>query len=314
VGSNPTPRAYLRVLYQNNKSKGTKKFISRDSLHETKRDVTLITDTSNSNAEKLDNRGIYNKIDAITKNCSKNYFRKALYRLAKKSPINAVTICDYLISEEMELNIKQSTKEGKLKTLVWLSNYFQDKLTFRQMSKEDILSYLKKNKGDKSHHWIGTYNGRQMILLKFFKWLHSSKESDSRLRKTPECMTGIKQLPKKDWVNYKPSDMWYSKEISIFLKYCPSKRDKAYHAMAFDTSCRPKELLDLKVSSIFFKKTSTGRQYAELVIQSGKSNTRTVPLIDSLPYVKDYLLSHKLGGNPDSWLFYLNQILHSVPN
>lgn len=303
VGSNPTPRAYLRVLYKNNKSKGAKKFTRGDSLLEKKSTIPLIIGNSSSNTEKLDNRSITNKIDSITNNCSKKYFKKALCTLAGKNPTNAAAICDYLLAEENENNIKQSTKEGKLKTLVWLSNHFKDRLTFRQMSKEDILKYLQKDKDDKSYRWIGTYNGRQMILLKFFKWLHSSNESDSRLRKTPACMFGIKQLPKKDIINYKPTDMWYSKEVNIFLKYCPSKRDKAYHAMAFDTSCRPKELLDLKVSSIFFKKTGAGRQYAELVIKSGKSRTRIVPLIDSLPYVKDYLLSHKLGGNPDSWLF-----------
>jgi integrase len=194
-----------------------------------------------------------------------------------------------------------------LKTLVWLSNYFEDKLAFREMSKQDILRYLKKDKSalenDKSQNWMGTYNGRQMILLKFFKWLYYSDESNTKLRKTPECISGIKQLRRQDRINYKPSDMWYSKESSIFLKYCPSKRDKAYHAMAVDTSCRPKELLDLRISQISFKRTDDGKQYAEVVIKGGKSVTRSVPLIDSLPYVKDYLLSHKSGGNPDSWLF-----------
>jgi len=85
------------------------------------------------------------------------------------------------MAEETENNIKRSTKEGKLKTLVWSSNHFKDRLTFREMSKEDILKYLQKDKHDKSYRWAGTYNGRQMILLKFFKWLYSSNESDSRL-------------------------------------------------------------------------------------------------------------------------------------
>jgi len=132
-------------------------------LPETKRNLTLTTNNSNSKLEKFDNQEINNKIDSLTNNYSKNYFKKVLYSLTQKSPTNAATICNYLMSEETEINIKQSTKEGKLKTLVWLSNYFEDKLTFRQMSKEDILTYLKKDKGNKSQRWIGTYNGRQIL-------------------------------------------------------------------------------------------------------------------------------------------------------
>ena len=276
-------------------------------MPEATRNSALKMDNGFSENRRLNSQDINNKIDSATNNCSKNYFKNALSGLAKRNRINALTICDYLISEEIELNIKPSTKEVKLKTLVWLSNYFEDKLAFKDMSKQDILGYLNKDKrvldNDKSQRWIGTYNGRQMVLLKFFKWLYYSTEPNNRLRKTPECMSGIRQLRRQGRINYKPSDMWYSKVSSVFLKYCPSKRDKAYHAMAFDTSCRPKELLDLTVSQISFKKTTSGKQYAEIVIKGGKSLTRSVPLIDSLPYVKDYLLSRDLAGNPNSWLF-----------
>jgi hypothetical protein len=94
-------------------------------LPETKRNLTLTTNNSNSKLEKFDNQEINNKIDSLTNNYSKNYFKKVLYSLAQKSPTNAATICNYLMSEETEINIKQSTKEGKLKTLVWLSNYLR---------------------------------------------------------------------------------------------------------------------------------------------------------------------------------------------
>lgn len=43
-------------------------------------------------------------------------------------------------------------------------------------------------------------------------------------------------------------------------------------------------------------------QYAEVLV-SGKTKTRTVPLLLSLPYVKEWIQDHSLGGNSDSWLF-----------
>jgi hypothetical protein len=52
------------------------------------------------------------------------------------------------------------------------------------MTKQDIFEYLnslrKASDVDPSHKWIGSYNGRQAVNLKFFKWLHYLKEPDYR--------------------------------------------------------------------------------------------------------------------------------------
>ena len=99
-------------------------------------------------------------------------------------------------------------------------------------------------------------------------------------------MTGVKVLPRKEVSTYNPSDLWTQRDNEIFLKYCHSKRDKAFHSMAMDTSARPYELLNIKIKNIHFKISSNGTQYAEVLL-SGKSKTRTVPLISSIPYLKE---------------------------
>jgi integrase/recombinase XerD len=72
--------------------------------------------------------------------------------------------------------------------------------------------------------------------------------------------------------------------------------------MASDTGCRPSELLKLKIKSIVFKRAGD-RQYAEVSV-NGKTGTRHLPLIDSIPYVKDYLQNgHPQAGNPNAFLF-----------
>ncbi len=143
-----------------------------------------------------------------------------------------------------------------------------------------------------------------MILNKFFRWLYNPEEPDHRKRMTPACMQGIKRLPRKQKTSYKPSDIWEAVEYAIFLKYCPSKRDRCYHAMANDTSARPHEIINLRVKDIRFCVTEEGAHYAEVRIVEGKTGPRTVPLIDSIPYLKEYLLEeHPSGSNPNSWLF-----------
>jgi integrase len=62
---------------------------------------------------------------------------------------------------------------------------------------------------------------------------------------------------------------------------------KCYHAVARDLGCRPHELLKLRIKDITFKIVGN-IQYAQVVV-NGKTGTRPLPLIDSLPYVKDYL-------------------------
>ncbi|SRR6266487_3413011 len=58
----------------------------------------------------------------------------------------------------------------------------------------------------------------------------------------------------------------------------------------------------LTISDIVFKVSESGIQYAEIVV-SGKTKSRTLPLINSFPYLKDWLENHPAGGNPNSWLF-----------
>ncbi|MGN6560300.1 MAG: hypothetical protein ACTHJ2_07220 [Candidatus Nitrosocosmicus sp.] len=82
-----------------------------------------------------------NDIDLITKSLSRPYFNSALKKLAKDNPNNAQLICDYILTEQTEFNIKESTKEGKIKVLVWLSNFLNGK-NFIEMPKQNILKYL----------------------------------------------------------------------------------------------------------------------------------------------------------------------------
>jgi hypothetical protein len=76
-----------------------------------------------------------------------------------------------------------------------------------------------------------------------------------------------------------------------FLSYCPSKRDRCYHTLSKDSSCRPHELLTLRAKDVVFK-TSGAYQYAEITV-NGKTGTRTIPLFSCIPYLKDWIFSLK---------------------
>jgi integrase len=236
-----------------------------------------------------------------------NYIKRLYIETLDAIPTNALIINEYLLAEEAEINIQESTKSDKIKKLCLLSRYFHHQKCFSEMLKSDILSYLnglrKPNDIDPTHRSIGTYNGRQMVFMKFFRWLFNPDEPDHRKRITPPCMLGIKMLPRKEKSPYKPEDIWTASDHEIFLKYCPSARDRCWHMMIHDTSARPHEILNLRIGDINWKISSDGFQYAEITVH-GKTTTRTLPLVSSIPYLKELLTSyHPYAKNLDSKLF-----------
>ena len=64
-------------------------------------------------------------------------------------------------------------------------------------------------------------------------------------------------------------------------------------------SCRPHEILKLKIRDLAFK-TTGNYQYVDVVV-NGKTGSRSIPLINSIPYVKDYLdHEHPQPSNPNA--------------
>lgn len=112
-------------------------------------------------------------------------------------------------------------------------------------------------------------------------------------------LENIPKLRRKEKSVYKPSDLWTHQDDLLFLRYCPSKRDRCYHAISRDLSCRPHEILKLKIEDLSFKFVGSS-QYVEVVV-NGKTGTIPIPIINSVPYLKDYLdHEHPQPRNPNA--------------
>jgi integrase/recombinase XerD len=213
---------------------------------------------------------------------------------------NAATIIDYISAMRIEVNLSDHYRKDLIEILCRVSRYYKDK-PFKDMTRDNITAFLdsfrKTESSDPLHKWIGTYNIFRMHLMRFFKWLYYPDiEPDKRSK--PAVIDNIPQLKRKETSIYKPSDLWTQQDDLLFLKYCPSKRDKCYHAISRDLSCRPHELLKLKIKDIAFKTIGTS-QYVDVVV-NGKTGTRPIPLINSIPYLKDYLdHEHLQPSNPN---------------
>lgn len=69
--------------------------------------------------------------------------------------------------------------------------------------------------------------------------------------------------------------------------------------MSRDLSCRPHAILKLRNKDKQFE-TAGYHQHAEVLV-NGKTGSRPIPLIESLPFVKDYHdHEHPQPGNPNA--------------
>jgi len=222
--------------------------------------------------------------------------------LKKQSKQNASTIIDYVICLNEEINPSIHYKKDQIQVLSQLSTCYQQK-PFLEMTRQNVLSYLnscrKPEEIDPMHKWIGTHNLRRIFLLRFFKWLYTPDIEPGK-RPTPKVMINIPQFKRKEPSIYKPTDLWTKEDDLLFLKYCPSKRDRCYHTMSKDMSARPSEILNLRIKDVVFK-TNGAQQYAEVLV-NGKTGSRPIPLFSSVPYIKDWLDSHPQRGNKNTYL------------
>jgi integrase len=269
-----------------------------------KRSVTSSIDVIAADSCEPEKRKVLSKVEQVA-GSQPGYVLRAISKLTQE---NADVLCNYILAEQAAFNISESTKESKITRLAWLALHCKNK-PYKEMKAADIQSYLdsgrKSDDDDPLHKWIGYYNTKIKIFTKFFRWLyyHGQDVICSEERETPPPMQGIRFLKRKKVSNYRPEDLWTADDVSIFLKYCPNKRDRCYLAMASDTSCRPHELLRLRIKDIIFKQSASGlHQYAEVMV-NGKTGQRTLPLFNSLPYIKEWLSEHPTQGNSNSFLF-----------
>jgi integrase len=227
-----------------------------------------------------------------------------LHRMLPANKENVLTTCDYISSLKSEINPSDNYRRDTIVSLCTFSTFFKNVKPFKEIAREDILSFLdsfrKIESVDPLHKWIGTYNLYRIHLMRFFKWLYSPN-IEQKKRPKPSIIENIPQLKRKEKSIYKPTDLWTQEDDSLFLKYCPNARDRCYHAMSRDSAARPHELLKLRIKDIVFKLTPDKKQYAEILV-NGKTGTRHIPLIDSIPYIKEWISQHPQGGNPSSIL------------
>ena len=243
------------------------------------------------------------KIDLITEG-GRPFVKEHL--LNKISRENCIIIINYILAMQTEVNPSERYRIDTIFKLKQLAEFHNPK-SFRDMTRQDIVDFLdrlrKPEQVDPLHKWIGSYEISRIVLLRFFKWLHYPDVVPHNKRPKPAVVENIPKIKRREISTYKPTDLWTEEDDTLFYKYCPSLRDKCWHAVSRDTACRPHELLKLKIKDIVVQQLENGYQIARITV-NGKTGTRNVRLNNSYPRLKDWLSNgHPYEGNPNASLF-----------
>ena len=126
-------------------------------------------------------------------------------------------------------------------------------------------------------------------VKKFYKWLNGGEAY-------PECVAWIRTTGKRNHDRL-PEDLLTEDDVRKLVATASHARDRALIASLWESGCRVGELLTMRVRHVAFEDAVT-----RITIE-GKTGARRVPLIDSTPYLAEWLDHHPLREKPSAPLW-----------
>ena len=159
------------------------------------------------------------------------------------------------------------------------------KKPLRQITKSDIQTWIVAERA----RGIGekTMDAGLTYMKSFYRWLNGGE--------SPEV---VKWISVRNRVKELPTDeLLTGEDIKRLIEAANHPRDKALIAMLSDSGARIGELLNLKIKNVAFDK------FGAVLIVSGKTGMRRIRLIDSTPYVQNWVNNHPQKDTPMAPLF-----------
>lgn len=168
----------------------------------------------------------------------------------------------------------------ELKSIARKLNKNLDKAT-----KQDIQSFVRyiQERNDLS---VSTKHAYKIALKKFYKWLKGNNED------YPEEVKWLKGTVKNSDTKLPSNgEMLTEEEIQRIISVSESPRDKALISMLYESGCRIGEIASLQIGNISFDK------YGALIVVEGKTGSRQIRIISSVPYLATWLHNHPFKDN-----------------
>ncbi|MBS3782617.1 MAG: tyrosine-type recombinase/integrase, partial [Candidatus Thermoplasmatota archaeon] len=182
-----------------------------------------------------------------------------------------------LLEFDRELELNDYSKSRRYKYLAQLPKMTNDlDVPFEEATRDDIEELIigLKRRDDINDT---TKNDYKKLLKRFYKWVNDGEY--------PDCVSWLE-------INYNnnngklPEEMLVEEDIEELIKNAKNPRDKALISILWETGARIGELVDLTIGSI------EDHEHGFKIVVDGKTGSRRIPLIESVPYLNKWLKEH----------------------
>ena len=158
------------------------------------------------------------------------------------------------------------------------------------LSEEDVKNLVSEIRNNGYSDW--TIYGYKVVVKQFFRWLKGYQ------------LDWLKITMKNNHEKL-PEEILTKDEVERMIANGNSSRDKAIVAVIYESGCRISEFLGIKLKHIQFD------DYGCVIRVSGKTGSRRIRLVSSIPHLSTWLQNHPKRDDKDSFL-WVGRIDHIV--
>jgi len=219
-------------------------------------------------------------------------FKSQIKKLAafKTSPSNKKKIKDFIRDKEL-IGVTKTSITPYLSAVIRLLESYNK--NFDKITEENLKNYFAKMQNAKSERGK-PYSASSIWMHKrhvkfFYKWMNGGEIF-------PDKVKWIKNTSKKTTVE--TEDLLHPKDIELFIRNTDNTRDQAILSVLYDSAVRADEFCNVRIKDVKFD------ELGALMKVTGKTGTRQVRLINSVPYLQAWLEVHPFRDKQNSFLWY----------
>ncbi len=222
-----------------------------------------------------------------------DYKNRVQRRLQKiENPESREAIDTYTI-EKRANGRKWSSINSTTNTLLKLANFIPEK-SVTDYDKEDLVRFI----AHLSDGYAFSTVTKMKVHTKNF-YLHHKGDPD--LKEYPDCIKWLQTTGSTNGNRKDPDVLLNRNDVKKMIKKCDHPRDKAIIAVLYESGARLSEFLGLKLRSIDFDK------YGAIMRLNpdadNKTGTRRIRLVESEPYLRDWIQHHPDQDDKNAPLF-----------
>ena len=221
-------------------------------------------------------------------------------RIKKECSTENIRIIKKYDAEMIREGLTKPTRNKQLYTILNLTRIIQK--DWNKVTKDDINVVV-----SKIMDTYGTSNGKETntsydykkILRIFFRFVKLGSRSSKEVGDPEETRT-IRPKSVNDTVIRE--DLITEEDLKKLLTACAeNQRDRAFLHVMYESGSRAGEILTLKVKHLKFDKIGA------IIVVDGKTGSRPIRLIESVPDLAKWINAHPFKDNPESPLWIMLQ-------